>query len=577
MKSTLSIETACQRLTIDRQNARWELRDLETGQRLLVGDSLCFCAPVLDGIAAEGMQLAGARQSDPQRIELTYRHPGLIEHVVVLEADRDADAIDVTGYCRVEGPCQLNRLDIFPRHTYLNLYEIVNFRNRHHTPQTWPELLLGGAGSITDTYSTDWQFAPHPTALLLRKGDRGLFVGCMDPAPTYGMYLAVQDHRVEHLRLDYGTAPHGLPLGGRQRVEFPRLRWFVRGAKDPYEMYAAFGRMLVNAGRIADPARKERHAWWRAPLYCTWMDQCFGVKFTPPPELKDQIAGATGVANQPVHRILDESFVRRAAALIQRERLGLGVILLDAGWATLTGQWEPHPERFPRFRALIDELHGQGFRVVVWWNWAEIDAPVGVPAQHLIGGGKLNRHGRRMRDYSLPATQEEYLKPLFRKLFSAAPDCYDLDGVKTDFLADKVHADMPPGDPAWRGEENYFVQVTRLFYQEMKRHKPDAMHLGCAGNYRLAEYIDLNRTYDVCSSDWREHENRARMLLATTPGCPVSYDFHNFTENLEKWLASAKQLGAAVEIGNVMYVRDDALAEARLADERYYQTLRQGL
>ncbi len=166
-----------------------------------------------------------------------------------------------------------------------------------------------------------------------------------------------------------------------------------------------------------------------------------------------------------------------------------------------------------------------GFRVVVWWNWAEIQPEASVNPDHLMSGGKRNRHGAQMRDYSNPRTQQEYLKPLFHQMFSSDPGCYDLDGVKTDFLADKVHADMPLYDESWRGEENYFVQVTRLFYEEMKRHKPDAVHIGCAGNYWLAQHTDINRTYDISSGNWFDHETRAQMLLATTPGCPVAYDF----------------------------------------------------
>ena len=118
------------------------------------------------------------------------------------------------------------------------------------------------------------------------------------------------------------------------------------------------------------------------------------------------------------------------------------------------------------------------------------------------------------------------------------------------------------------------MRVTRLFYEELKRHKPDGMHLGCAGHFWCAPYIDLNRTYDVHSSNWREHEQRALMLRHTTPGCPVSYDFHGVLENMEEWFASARRLGAAVEIGNVLYVRDDPFSDPRPADDQYYRTLR---
>jgi len=240
--------------------------------------------------------------------------------------------------------------------------------------------------------------------------------------------------------------------------------------------------------------------------------------------------------------------------------------------------WRPHPDRLPNLRGLVDELHGLGFKVMVWWNWAEIAPHADVDPRYLAGEGKwTNKHGARWRDYSDPRVREEYLKPLFRTLLSSEPGCYDLDGVKTDFLADKVHPETPLADPSWRGEETYFRKVTECFYAEMRRHKADALHLGCAGNYWLAEFNDLNRTYDVHSSNWMEHEERGRMLACTSPGTPVSYDMMTCTENTERWFESARRTGAAVEIGNVLMVRDDVFSAARPADAAYYALLRAGL
>jgi hypothetical protein len=243
------------------------------------------------------------------------------------------------------------------------------------------------------------------------------------------------------------------------------------------------------------------------------------------------------------------------------------------------GHWQAHPERFPDLRGLVDELHADGFKVVVWWNWCEIEKAVEhlIPPGHLLAGGKRNKHGCIMRDYSSPETQEEYLKPLFRQLFSGDPGCYNLDGVKTDFQADKVHADMPPADPRWRGEEMTFYRVYKLFYHEMKKYKPDAVHIGCAGHYWLAEFIDINRTYDVFSSNYLEHENRARMLAATCPGCPVAYDFHNHLEHLEGYLQSARAMGASVEIGNLLKTKQDVGSDPAVPTAAYYEVLRKGL
>jgi hypothetical protein len=230
-------------------------------------------------------------------------------------------------------------------------------------------------------------------------------------------------------------------------------------------------------------------------------------------------------------------------------------------------------------RQLVDDLHADGFKVVVWWNWCEIEKSVEtlMDKEFLMEDGKRNRHGALMRDYSKRATQEEYLKPLFKQLFSSDEGCYNFDGVKTDFQADKVHDDMCPEDLNWRGEEQYFLHLYQLFYSEMKRHKSDAVHIGCSGNYHLAEYIDINRTYDVFNSQYKEHEERAKMLYATAPGCPVAYDFHNFTENLGAYLKSSKSSGSSVQIGNVLQTRKDFFTDPEPASAEYYQILRDHL
>jgi hypothetical protein len=103
------------------------------------------------------------------------------------------------------------------------------------------------------------------------------------------------------------------------------------------------------------------------------------------------------------------------------------------------------------------------------------------------------------------------------------------------------------------------------------------VHIGCAGHFWLAEEIDINRTYDDFSSNYLVHEARGHMLQQTAPGCPVAYDFHTVLEHLELYFASARQHAAAVQIGNILSVRDDRFSAPRPADSAYYALLRHWL
>jgi hypothetical protein len=544
------------------------LRHGATHQRLLECDAPYFMQPVF----APGAPRAALErvERDGAAVTLQYRADAVENFTVTLRAD--GGVLDMDCRFTVRHDTQLNRLELFPAGAMVNIYRVINFRNKHFTESTWPELLLDRAGCETDTYSEDWQFAPHPTALLFRKLDTGLFCGLLDVDRSYGMYFKAKELAVEHWYLNYGEAPHGLPLKAGETFTAPTVRLFVHDAASPYDTYARFGRMLVETGRIADPLQRPRIPWHLENLYCTWIDQVYASRSELHTALKEQFQHPCIGA----HEALTSDFVRRAARVIREQRLPIRTILIDAGWEVLRGDWRVHTGRFPDMRALVDALHARGFKVVIWWNWCELFDGSDVPPEQLMGDGALNRHGQRMRDYSKPATQA-YLRDLFHTLFSSDPGCCDFDGIKTDYQADKVHPELPPEDPAWRGEINYFARVYDLIYPAMRAHKPDAVHIGGSGCYHLSPWIDIIRTYDVHSSNYLEHESRARMLNATSGGTPVAYDMHNFVENVDGWFDSARRMNASVQVGNIMFMRADNLSPIVPADQAYWDRLRNGL
>lgn len=553
---------------IDEGQQTLTIYDSERDERLLILPTLHLCLPTFTDQTPHW---------NLNRIEPAEGHLHLFFDSVACDVKvslcASHDTLLLGSEITIKVEQELTQLVILPPATLLNLYDVVNFRNRHYTDRTWPELLLGGAGCETDTYSRDWQFAPHPSMLQLRKQETTLCLGAVDLPTAYGLYFAASDFTLGHCYLDYGSPGFGQELSPGTVFTTPRFCLFLARDKTPYEVTERYTGLLVQQGVIPDPKAKARYTWHREPVYCSWMDQGYIAGYKSADELGEQ--QLTG--SNPTVEACTETLIHTVLDAIEHEKLPFRTILIDDGWQISRGQWEPEPQRFPDLRALVDDIHARGMKVIVWWNWAEVFDDAEVDVAHLAGGGWRNRHGRRVRDYSNPVTQSEYLEPLFRRFFSDEPGCYNFDGIKTDFLADKVHADMPLCNPEWRGEENYCYRTFSLFYSLMRRFKPDACHIGCAGNPYLAEFIDINRTYDVATSNFEEHVERARMLTCSTPGCPVSFDLHNFNERFREYFEAAKAIGASVHIGNILGMKRDRFSEWEPADDTFYEILRQGL
>ena len=226
-----------ERETASRQTV---LSDARLRRRLAIMPNLDLMRPVLDGRSIRA-NLLDVEQIDSGMI-LRFESPAARWQVRIVV---NGPCLDMQCHLVPARDCQLNRLELFPAGTILNFDDLVNFRNRHFAANTWPELNLG-QGFQTDTYSRDWQFAPHPSLFVLRKEPTNLLAALADlPAGTFGMHLAVKDFRVRHWYLDYGPQPHGLKLLAEQPFDSPRLRLMLRHDESVYDTLDAFTATLV--------------------------------------------------------------------------------------------------------------------------------------------------------------------------------------------------------------------------------------------------------------------------------------------------------------------------------------------
>jgi alpha-galactosidase len=164
--------------------------------------------------------------------------------------------------------------------------------------------------------------------------DVGLAVGHLEPGPRLvSLPVAMPD-------------PTGATVGVRERravrlvpgQSFDTLRTFVAVHHgDHFQPLSVYRRLMALQGLLppaAPPAAFE-------PIWCAWG---YGREFTP-----DQVVGTLPVA----------------------KRLGFAWATLDDGWQVAEGDWRPLPSKFPRgdadMKALVDRIHAQGLKAMLWW------------------------------------------------------------------------------------------------------------------------------------------------------------------------------------------------------------------
>ena len=134
--------------------ARLELIDAERHERLLLFPP--NTAPLLPA-AAERCQPPVVELREQELLFTTHTAAGLRVETKIRSC---GDHFALSSSWLPIADYELTELPLFPAGTRLGLYQLVNFRNRHHTDQVWPELPLGFGECRTDTYSGDW-FIPE--------------------------------------------------------------------------------------------------------------------------------------------------------------------------------------------------------------------------------------------------------------------------------------------------------------------------------------------------------------------------------------------------------------------------------
>ncbi len=170
-----------------------------------------------------------------------------------------------------------------------------------------------------------------------------------------------------------------------------------------------------------------------------------------------------------------------------------GVLMIDDTWQADYGVWKFHPERFPDPKAMIDHLHGLGFRVMLWIvPYLSADSAEFRQAEKIPGTLMTNARGepaiiRWWNGYSavIDFTTPEGRNWMHGKL-SCLMDEYHIDGFKFDGgSVDSFH-------------DNCFAKNANTFNDMTKAYNAFAL------TYRFEEVKD---TWNACGT---HHNQRLR-------------------------------------------------------------------
>lgn len=573
--------------SLQKENTNWSL--FHANGELLIEWKEGFPLLPETGSGKANLARAVARRVDANEIEFVCYLSGLAETSECrLRLQRHSDHLELSSSFEATDDGALFAWDILPPGTLLNLYAFLHIRNRHSIPRiveryalgshlTGSELGDGGSagGFRISTDSRDWQFAPHPSFCVMEKHESHCFLGIKDLPQGFGMVVEKGEEPRRLTRWSFNCGKGTFRFRKGETVQSPVFCFFVHQGGDFWDTVDHWVDILIREKRIPDPTSREPFSEaMLKPYLGPWVDQCYFGRMENDDGMVWNWGGESDDRVSKIQAVCTEKFIRAEVEKAEAHGLNFGSVGIDDRWFHWRGDYELHKGRFPDIRRLVDWIHSKGLKVLLWWPPFDVEpqSKMNLRTEWLAGNGAKTKHGQVFIDYSNPAVQEEFLLPKLHLWLSDAPGCWNVDGFKLDFMADKVPDSIPLYDRSWHGEEMFIWRWHQLVYRTMKAIKPDSIMLGCTPHPYFAQYQDWVRTYDVWSTDYREHTTRGLRIRHLCPGPLLSYDYHGAKERFDSYLQQALADRAHIEIGNLFGFTDGtgAVSHKDLGSLKYY-------
>jgi hypothetical protein len=378
-------------------------------------------------------------------------------------------------------------------------------------------------------------FAPPPLQIQLHTVPGWFGIGLVEVPAATSMRLGDDGGVV----VDYPPflARAGVDLGaGAPQAGMVRFPEFVATMEpDPWSGLRAYHDALSPRGESAAASPPgSRPGWWSQPMVDTWGEQ----------------VATKAARSSPLYTA---EWVRDYVAEWKR-RFGGGpiTVVIDSRWQQQIGSAQPDPVRFggiAGMRALVDALHAEGDRVLLWWPlWARNIARV-PPATAVF---RRSARADQIVDPTARGFQDETAATM-TTLLGSGPGELAADGVKLDWGYD---IPLTLADPSLGWGASALYRYLAVLHAAAHAVRHEALVDASAAAPQFASVTDAVRLYDAWSlADWNR---RAAVVSAVDPETLIDGD---------GWQATAADI-VAHTVSSTVYGTPAVYFATRLADGR---------
>jgi len=406
--------------------------------------------------------------------------------------------------------------------------------------------VLDAKGGINLTTAThNWMYANAMPRLLIAGGGWSAVIGGTKVANDFGMELKSDGGRIRHFRFNYGGADFPWKIDGASTHMGPRLQIHFSRSQRHEEAHALFTRAMIDDGIVDRRRHAPEESGWRKPWYCTWGDQ---MAISKAALRQEQAAEAE---YRDIKAVLTQDFVLKAAKFIRANKLNIGTIIIDDGWQDKRGDWNLDVNKFPDMCGLVDELHALDFKVALWLAPFMTEPDAKILERPGFTHGPTLKHREIIVDYSNPQVRE-WISDKIDLWFSSAANCWNIDGLKLDFLLEKVYPEAECHDHEWRGEERLFFSLFQMLDRQIRLHKPMAGLLHTPYNAHWMRYCATVFGEERFDKDFGYLALRPALVEAVVPGAWVSPHFNYNLDVVPEFLRKVGSMGGIAQIGKLL-------------------------